>query len=639
MKKKIILLLIITIFIPHVRALELNVCTESEAHKAWNELDESIKSTFIEPSFCSSVSNNEYNSDIILNDNIINKEVNLLRANSSNPSITDSYYNANEAGYVTSVKNQQKSGSCWAYQTVSLLETQALKTGLGTFDFSERHIEYSLTRNAFTDTSNPNTYNRDLDDGGTSIMAATYLFNRDGVIDDTLMPQTTTNAKILSTDMPSGKVLLDVDNYSEIASNAGACTTSQKENIKKLILQYGSVGGAITPFYITNAVPTYFIDKSSYTYIYNPSMGSANHAIAIVGWDDTISASNFSTNGSTPAGDGAWIVKNSWGTGIGVNGYVYVSYYDILICSEIVYYNGVSTASYDNTYNSSPVAFNMYSYNSVATYVSHKFTKESTGPEYLEKLSIPIISGSAEAYLSLTNSLSDSSSWIDLGTITGGSTRGIYSIKIDPLPIYDDYTIVVKYNLTGGQSYIPSMCNATISSSSYYNLPIKSGVSYYSEDGSSWEDLSTEASSQHYMSGCQANIYAYTINGDVYNETIPTSALEYTFANLKSSETLSSNYKILDSLGNDITSSTSDTTNLSTGTTIINDGKPYTLIIMGDVYPDGKITSKDYLAIKNHIMETSKITNSAKLSAADIYQDATITSKDYLTIKNMIMRS
>ena len=51
MKKKIILLLIITIFIPHVRALELNVCTESEAHKAWNELDESIKSTFIEPSF------------------------------------------------------------------------------------------------------------------------------------------------------------------------------------------------------------------------------------------------------------------------------------------------------------------------------------------------------------------------------------------------------------------------------------------------------------------------------------------------------------------------------------------------------------------------------------------------------------
>ena len=64
----------------------------------------------------------------------------------------------------------------------------------------------------------------------------------------------------------------------------------------------------------------------------------------------------------------------------------------------------------------------------------------------------------------------------------------------------------------------------------------------------------------------------------------------------------------------------------------------YTIVIYGDVTGDGKITSKDYMMIKNHIMETSILTG-VEAMAADAYADNKITSKDYMAIKNHIMET
>ena len=64
--------------------------------------------------------------------------------------------------------------------------------------------------------------------------------------------------------------------------------------------------------------------------------------------------------------------------------------------------------------------------------------------------------------------------------------------------------------------------------------------------------------------------------------------------------------------------------------------KSYSLIVYGDVTGDGKISSADYIAIKNHIMDVKKLSDIEKVWA-DANKDGNVTSADYITIKNHIM--
>ena len=70
-----------------------------------------------------------------------------------------------------------------------------------------------------------------------------------------------------------------------------------------------------------------YLDWSTDSY-FDPYRHGENHGVTIVGWDDTYAKTNFGALDRLPAGDGAFLVRNTWGADWGDGGYFWVSYYD-----------------------------------------------------------------------------------------------------------------------------------------------------------------------------------------------------------------------------------------------------------------------------------------------------------------------
>ena len=79
------------------------------------------------------------------------------------------------------------------------------------------------------------------------------------------------------------------------------------EMTKRLIMQYGAVE------MIYNANKPEYLNRETHAYYYDQADNvSANHAVAIIGWDDNFSKENFNS-AHRPSKDGAWLVRNNWG--------------------------------------------------------------------------------------------------------------------------------------------------------------------------------------------------------------------------------------------------------------------------------------------------------------------------------------
>ena len=153
-------------------------------------------------------------------------------------------------------------------------------------------------------------FNVGFDVGGNNYLALAYLLRWGGAVAETNDVYIGTKSK-----WTSSKPLIPALRVQNVVWVPGRNSVYDNNTLKKAIKSYGAVA---TSIYWGDAY------ESTSNYYCNVN-ANGNHAITVVGWDDNYPASNFKT---APAGKGAWLIKNSWGTDHGDRGYYHVSYYD-----------------------------------------------------------------------------------------------------------------------------------------------------------------------------------------------------------------------------------------------------------------------------------------------------------------------
>ena len=444
----------------------------------------------------STIKNNSYSSNkatknddfyetnsVILN--IGNGNYTLIYNNSTFNGTFPSYYSLIDEGLVTPVKDQQSGGNCWAFGALAALESAMLKASGTVYDLSEENV-----KNLMQKYSDYGWNGIETNDGGYDEMSLAYLTSWLGPVNESI--EEYDDYSMLS------PVLNSVTHVQNVVY-LGRSTYTDNEAIKEAIMKYGAVSTGI--YYDS----TYFYNSRNSYYYYGSA--SQDHAVAIVGWDDSYSKDNFYYK---PAGDGAWIVKNSWGSSWGNKGYFYVSYYDTRL-AEV----GDVSASFTFIFNETEKFDKNYQYDIAGKtdylimgndtlWAQNIFT--STDNELLAAVSTYFIKDTSwDLFIYVNDQLALSKS--------GSSAPGYYTIDLGekvPISLGDVFRVVFKF--TSDEGY-----RLPISEKISTNKPIyPQGVSFISTDGVNWTDLydfefETEEDGGHTYNSQVACIKAFTI--------------------------------------------------------------------------------------------------------------------------------
>ncbi len=96
-------------------------------------------------------------------------------------------------------------------------------------------------------------------------------------------------------------------------------TLAQTQTVKQILIENGAVS-------ISYMADLQYYNQDTHA-VYCDTFDYANHGVLIAGWDDNYPKENFS-EGCRPENDGAWLVRNSWGTDWDDDGYFWISYED-----------------------------------------------------------------------------------------------------------------------------------------------------------------------------------------------------------------------------------------------------------------------------------------------------------------------
>jgi alpha-tubulin suppressor-like RCC1 family protein/C1A family cysteine protease len=419
-------------------------------------------------------------------------------------------------------------------------------------DFSENNL------------ANLHGFDNSLDDGGNADMSVAYLTRWSGPINEMDDPYSGTNHAISPTGLTEQKHIQEVLRLPDL----------DKNQIKNAIMNYGGVttsmsmdsNQVINPFIIwiydtlydcgyrnSGYVPSYDpYDPDTHAYWdyisddWKNWMG-LDHMVTIVGWDDSYSRTNFHASpglkipgggsyaAGLPAGNGAWIVKNSWGTGWGDSGYFYVSYYDQNFTRELyVFNNAETTDNYQHKYDYDTYG-DVYNYGN--NWMANVFT--ATANEPLTAVSFyalaPNTSYTIQIYTNVVGDPTNGGILQSTATTTGTvALAGYHTIPLKTpviLTMYGKFSVVVKVTSSNSS---PIACEAKVIDTvpdDDYDLNFtskatsKPGESFVSKTGTLWTDL-------HALPSISIKVADYDDNGRIIGYHVG-GTITYTHACIK----------------------------------------------------------------------------------------------------------
>ena len=406
------------------------------------------------------------------------------------------------------VRDQGSYGVCWAFSTISLIETNLIKKNLvsNDIDLSELHL-VNYTYNCVNDPLGglegdinkfDTSYGSVMQYGGNVEMAANSLLDWEGAVNEDVVPYTTEYVRQvennqLDDSLAYGKDVAHVQNFYRV-------NTTSKEDVKKAVMDYGAVSISYWSDQSSDWSTQYY--NSLTAAYYCPEGHITNHAVNIVGWDDDYSSDNFATK---PEGNGAWIVRNSWGSEYGKDGYFYLSYYDKSIYSVGYTLEAELSDNYNNNYQYDGAMLYGYMGYTGSNKYSNIFEAKANlgGSENIKAVSFMTGSSTNLNYtVSVYTNLSDDTnpeSGMLAAQKSGVTTYdGMYTVVLDSSVNINEgkkFSVVVEVNSNSGKTaYLAYERSMQSGKAGYWcTASVKANQSFINSPYNGWNDFSNKS--------------------------------------------------------------------------------------------------------------------------------------------------
>lgn len=431
----------------------------------------------------------------------------LVFAGSATASATETElparYDSRDYGYITPVRNQKGYGTCWAHGTIAACEASLVKNNgfSNDLDLSEYHLSYSATHKMYDklglfDSEFDYDYSQQyMSDGGLVEVAANTLACWNGAVLDTAH-----NSQFSSTKFDyEGLNQLDFESKElQYCMNAVCLNdyvsvkTKDVDTIKENIMKYGA-GACSSDIYSEG------MDNETGVWLVTPEMSNftGSHAVCVVGWDDTIPASELSANGYSPQGDGAFIIKNSWGEESGDNGYYYIPYTDNGLSGNFYFFGFSTTDDYTHSYGYDDLHSNgLYNDNDSTESAAAANVYTSVADETLKAVSFFTTGFESGFEVSVYTDLPENSSDPESGTLRAQLTsdalkKGFHTLTLDqPISLSkgDKFAVVLRSFSNSDISACICINYPSYDEQENLNATPKRGESYFYSVKDGWKD-------------------------------------------------------------------------------------------------------------------------------------------------------